>query len=434
MVLISRYVFLFHKGDERFLYNARTNSFYHLNQELYFLLSRMKSGETVENSLYELDSLRERKILVDEYEDNRYRDFLKIAYLKNAFGSDCLSLTIVPTVTCNLRCPYCFEESKPVGIMNDETIEKLIRFIKINAKTGKISITWFGGEPLLGVNAIEKILRHLSEDKDIKLISHSIVTNGTLLNAKARDIFKKYPLDKIQITFDGLPHSHDSKRFFESGQGSFDVIIKNVNDFIKENKDTHISFRVNVDNDNKHEYTQMHRFLHENFKDGNISVYPALLRANKGCESETFMTTEDHLEFCASLWRNKIEDIYPSKCSKGFCATSISSHVVGPKGELYVCWEHVGKNNKIVGYVDGKSGDAIDLYAIYKLHGHCFEDQECLKCGLLPLCGGGCADKRIRNMIEGENNNLCSIYHEKGNRGLEDTLYEYFQNNRMGSI
>lgn len=310
--------------------------------------------------------------------------------------------------------------------MNDETIDNLIKFIKTNARSKKVSITWFGGEPLLGIHVIEKILKKIDKDEGLELIGHSIVTNGTLLNAEAREIFKRYPLDSMQITFDGLQQSHDSKRCFESGEGSFDIILRNCEDFLSDIKDTTISFRVNIDNNNKNEYLSIHNFLLGKFKGYSISVYPALLRANRGCENETFMTSEDHLEFSSSLWRNKVKDMYPSKCSKGCCATSISSYIVGPGGELYVCWEHVGNSDKIMGSIDGDYGLGMDLYALYKLKGHCFDDPKCMSCGLLPLCNGGCADKRVGNMINGENNNLCSIYNEKDHKGLEDALYEYF--------
>lgn len=119
--------------------------------------------------------------------------------------------------------------------------------------------------------------------------------------------------------------------------------------------------------------------------------------------------------------------MYPSHCSKGCCATSLSSHVIGPSGELYLCWEHVGEPEKIVGYIDGSPGHQTDLYARFKLHGHCFDDPGCMSCGMLPVCSGGCADKRINNLLWGEGHNLCSIYNEKNGKGLEDALYEYFK-------
>lgn len=310
--------------------------------------------------------------------------------------------------------------------MNDETIEQLVKFIKINSINKKYRITWFGGEPLLCLPVIERILSHLSAEKEYKLITHSIITNGTLLNEHAIELFNKYSIDSIQITFDGIRQSHDKKRYFSTGKGSFDLIVSNIKLFLGSFPTTHIDFRINVDNSNSSEYIEMRSFLLEEFKGYNIHVYPGILRANRSCEDDTFFTSEQHLEFSKMLWSNNIHDIYPTHCSKGCCATSLSSHVVGPDGELYVCWEHVGIKDKIVGYIDGRHAQGSEIYALYKLKGNCFEDPRCLACGLLPLCSGGCPDKRIKNLTENSGYNLCTIYNEKDCSGLASALYEYY--------
>lgn len=426
--MISRYVFLFQRNGGNFLFNARTNSFYRLQDDAYNALSEMKEGNCVENLPKEfLSALEDKKIIVTEEQEKSYLDYLRLSYYKSAYNSVCLNLTIVPTVSCNLRCPYCFEQTKPSGMMNDEIVKKLVDFVKKNAISNKYSIIWFGGEPVLGISVIEKILLMLEKEADYKMTSHSIVTNGTLLNSEAIRVFKQFPLDSIQITLDGMKETHDSKRFFESGTGSFDLILRNIDVLLKEMQNTHITFRVNVDNSNKEEYLQIYNILSERYKGYSISVYPGILRANKGCENETFFSSEDHLKFSSMLWQHKMQDMYPSHCSKGCCATSLSSHVIGPKGEMYICWEHVGIEDKIVGYIDGEKGKFTDNYSLYKLRGHCFDDALCLECGLLPLCSGGCADKRVKNIVAEEENNLCSIYKEKGNKGLEDALYEYYK-------
>ena len=325
-----------------------------------------------------------------------------------------------------MKCPYCFEESKPVGSMDKKVAALLVDFIKMRARSKKYNITWFGGEPLLGLHAIRYILSLLSKEEDYEMVSHSIVTNGTLLHADALNLFKEFPLDSMQVTFDGDKKSHDSKRYFTSGEGTFDRIVENLSRFVELFPETHVDLRVNVDNSNKEEYLKVHSYFSDRFKGHPVYVYPGILRANKGCEAETFFSSEDHLEFSRMLWKNRLYDLYPRQCSKGCCATSVSQYVVGPRGELYLCWEHVGKSDKIIGYIDGKPGEGTGLYGTYKLKGHCFEDKKCLECGLLPLCTGGCPDKRIANYFENGSHNLCSIYNENDGAGLEDALYEYY--------
>lgn len=422
---VSRYVFLFERDEECFLYNARTNSFYSLSVDAYNAL-RKKDPNPHAISEELASTLRLKKVLTTQEEDDHFRDFLKLNCLKNNFGREYLSLTILPTVSCNLRCPYCFEQDKPSGMMSEEQADKIVDFIKTRASTGKYSITWFGGEPLLGLSAIEHILTKL-EQEELTRIDHSIITNGTLLGKKASDLFSKFPLDSMQITLDGDSASHNRKRFFQSGEGTFDIILKNVSEFLKINPKCRVTFRVNVDNTNKEEYISVHNMLKERFKEYFVSVYPGILRANKGCEDETFFTSSQHLEFNTELWKNNIKSMYPCHLSKGCCATSISSYVIGPEGELYLCWEHAGNSKKIIGNIDGMPGPGTRRYPDYMLRGTCFSDPRCLECGLLPICSGGCPDKRIANLRDGDNYDLCSVYSDDKGRGLEEALYTYYK-------
>lgn len=423
---VSRYVFLFERDEECFLYNARTNSFYTLSGDT---LHALKKKELHQNDIPEelLSTLRLKKVLTTKEEDDCFLDFLKLNCLKDNFGHEYMSFTILPTVSCNLRCPYCFEQNKPSGIMSVEDADNIVDFIKSRATTGKYSITWFGGEPLLGLSAIEHILTRLEKEEGLSRIDHSIITNGTLLNKKASELFSKFPLDSMQITLDGDKASHNKKMFFQSGEGTFDIILNNVAEFLRINPKCQVTFRVNVDNTNKEEYISVHNMLKERFKDYFMSVYPGILRANKGCEDETFFTSSQHLEFNTELWKNNIKSMYPCHLSKGCCATSVSSYVIGPKGELYLCWEHAGNSQKIIGNIDGTPGVCTKRYPDYMLRGTCFSDPRCLECGLLPICSGGCPDKRIANLCDGDSHDLCSVYSDENGRGLEEALYTYYK-------
>ena len=428
MLNLSKYTFIFKRCGDAFIYNSRTNSFYKISDDTFRVLEDIRQSGNVKGNIDNkfLETLKEKMIITSPEEDSNYFDCLKLSYLTQAYGNDVLGLTIAPTISCNLKCPYCFEITKPTGIIDKEVTEKLIDFIKLRSRSKKYSINWFGGEHLLALPAIRNLLSTLNKEDDYEMKHHSIVTNGTLLNSDAIRMFKEFPLDSMQITFDGNRESHDSKRHLSSGEGTFDLIIRNLSNFLEQFPDTHIDLRVNVDNTNQDEYLKVHSYFSEIFKGYPVYVYPGILRANKGCEEETFFSSRDHLEFCKMLWKNRLHDLYPRQCSKGCCATSISQYVIGPRGELYLCWEHLGMTDKIIGYVDGKPGKGTGLYGTYKLKGHCFDDNKCIDCGLLPLCSGGCPDKRIANYFRNGNFNLCSIYNENNGEGLEDALYEYY--------
>lgn len=428
-IIVSRYTFLFRKEGLNFIFNSRTNSFYNINDETFDFLNQIKEGGGIPKNADEcfLSQLKDKKILTTPKDETSYLDCLKLSYLSQAFSSSILALTIVPTVSCNLSCPYCFEQTKPGGIMDSGTMDKVVEFIKRRAVSKKYSINWFGGEPLIGLPVISSLLNSLKKEREYEMVTHSIVTNGTLLNDDAISLFQEFPLDNMQVTFDGFRDSHNSKRFFKSGEGTFDLILNKLSNFVEKCPGTNVDLRVNIDNTNREDYLRMHELVKERFNGCRVYMYPGILRANKGCEDETFFSSSDHLEFSRMLWKHRLQEMYPRQCNKGCCATSVSQYVIGPRGELYVCWEHVGKDDRIIGYIDGKPGTATDRYSVYKLKGHCFEDKKCLGCGLLPLCTGGCPDKRISNLLDDTGHNLCCVYGENGGEGLEDALFEYYK-------
>ena len=57
---------------------------------------------------------------------------------------------ILPTLGCNARCVYCYEEGMKPVTMTPETVEQVIRYILDTHEGDKVHLSWFGGEPLLG--------------------------------------------------------------------------------------------------------------------------------------------------------------------------------------------------------------------------------------------------------------------------------------------
>ncbi len=426
---LSRYSILFEKGGKYFVYNSRRNNFFELSSAAYYFLKKYKDNPSLdiddsENNFINL--LEAKDIITDEESDRLFYEELKLLYDMRAFFSSVLSITIAPTIMCNLKCPYCFEVSKPKGIMDDDTIEKLIKFVESHEAAQHCHIVWFGGEPLLAMRQIKQIWNRLKELDRFKTLSHSLITNGTLISDEAIEFFRNNPLTSVQITFDGFRDNHNKKRFYSNGQGSFDDIISNLHKIVDETE-SQVHLRVNVDNSNSDDYITLYKFISSNFSGDRILIYPGILKANRGCESETFFTTKDHLAFNKRMAMHKIPMMrYPDQCSKGCCATFVSSYVIGPQGELYNCWEHVGKPEKIIGNIASDELTNKKLFTEFISNGHCFNDPKCRECGLLPICSGGCANKRIENLSENADHDLCTIYNDNDGEALEELLYQYY--------
>lgn len=106
-------------------------------------------------------------------------------------------------------------------------------------------------------------------------------------------------------------------------------------------------------------------------------------------------------------------------------ANTRNSYVIGPQGELYKCWEDVGRQEMIIGSIhDDDPITNRELVALYSVGTDPYRDAECLECAVLPICGGGCANRRLRVKHFNEKGlEYCSLYKEN----LIAYLIEYYE-------
>ncbi|WP_231503507.1 radical SAM protein [Paenibacillus sp. 1-18] len=171
------------------------------------------------------------------------------------YQNQTLNLTILPTFSCNFRCPYCFENltSKSGKSSFSQKIQnEILTFIeesikKLNIK--RIVVNWTGGEPLLEFKKITILMERINliADENKINVAHFMVSNGYLLTVERAKILSELGVKRIQITIDGSKASHDQRRILANQEGTFDKIMRNIEDscdFI------HITLRTNVDLNN----------------------------------------------------------------------------------------------------------------------------------------------------------------------------------------
>lgn len=181
---------------------------------------------------------------VDEYSALREKWFA-------AAQSDNFMLIINPTLQCNFRCWYCYENHEGHTTMNDDTLQRVLKAIdRLIYSHTNVSIGFFGGEPLLRYDTIVKpIIEHSTEYAGHlnKEITFSFTTNGYLLDDEQAEFFKNHNVQSFQITLDGGKKFHDKVRY--SGQrGSYDKIIKNIEILLSQQLP--VLLRLNVTKDN----------------------------------------------------------------------------------------------------------------------------------------------------------------------------------------
>lgn len=410
------YTHIFSESGKYYLYNAESNFFSEIS---YALAKSLEDNILDKLPTSVIEELKEKKILIlgkDKYQ-YFYTQLLR-NNVKN-FNPQTMTLIMVPTTACNFACPYCFEESKPKDFMDDTVIEKLWQFIKDNKTLKTINITWYGGEPTLALSQIQKILDTIFSEKDAPSLNyHNIITNGYLFDQKAIDLFKRYPLHQIQITLDGLREAHNLTRPLKnSSEGTFDRIIENIKKISEQLPDTNICIRVNINKSTYHNFLDLYDYFKPiREKHPNISLYPGFIREE----------TEDGLSLCDSSYTTlEFNDLYekliehgvdtstfPKKTGKGCMVHDFHAYIIGPRGEIYKCWNDIGNMSKIIGNITDDSLHGSDVMFRYMFDTLPF-NSECKECSVFPLCDGGCSYHRFRNLFNNAHFSLCSPYRDQ---------------------
>lgn len=434
--VISRYCHFFKTSESVCLaYSSKHNSFLELSEDLYDFLKNCVDNKTADIS----DKLPKDVLTILEREGficsvNDDDEFvLKSQFITQTVQHDKskLHLVLVPTLNCNFNCPYCFETEKRNSLMNNQTIDHLIEFINSFERLKEINITWYGGEPLLAMHVIENILNRITTTIPIPLNKHSIITNGYLFNEKAINIFQKYPLDTIQITLDGSKNRHNKLRALKINNApTYNQILENIDLIINKLPNTELHIRVNIDKNNVDDYFQILNDFQNKYHKQNVIVYPGIIRLEN--EEKTNLiepafgrweTAYLHYElYSKGLLKGSI---YPTvRLAKTCCATCVNSFIIGPKGEIYKCWNDVSDKNKVIGFID--KSEIINQTLYYRYHQGCawYNDPACKECFFMPICNGKCAWYNERNLYHNGNFNLCQCLQKAP--GLLNKCLEFF--------
>lgn len=310
--------------------------------------------------------------------------------------------------------------------MEQKTIDSIINYLS-TFRDKEIFITWFGGEPLLSFPIIEEINNKLIA-ANIKY-SSNLITNGTLLTKNIRERIAKISLNYIQITLDGNREQHDSKRFFKNNQGSFDIIMANLKGIIQET-DINVNVKVNIDESNFMSYETIYLMLYDSFPNEidskRLQIGFNKIRNRTGFSSCNTCFSENRyfeiIKLFANLKNQAKKSFKLPQTSFPCMLRCINSLVIGPDGNIYKCLEHIDKKSTEIGNINQMSVSKKKV-AQYAFDHSPFDDPECLKCKMLPICGGGCPLDRERKE-KGIINSTCPYIKENINEIIKTVNHE----------
>lgn len=367
-----------------------------------------------------------RANFIIDNEKDEIADF-KIKRYYQKFNSKSLYLTIAPTLLCNFKCIYCFENGNS-SIINSQICDNIINFVKkyINEGVKKLNISWYGGEPMICKNDIyylSKKLIKLAKDSNCEY-NALMVSNGSLIEEEDISLFSEYKIKKIQITIDGTEKIHNLRRVAKNGVNYYEKIINNINSMIKKN--INVIIRINVDKNNFSEIEQLLKYLNKNLVTKNIKINFGKVVSHtvacKSVETDCYSNKEFSdviFELQALLEKYEFNHLNPlmyPKTKFNYCSAEIlNSYVIDPVGNLYKCWNEIGEKTSIIGNV--KNFNQLTFLQSKWI----FNDlnDKCQKCSVMPICVGGCPHNKITN----NDSYTCEIF----KYNLDKILKEYYK-------
>ncbi len=322
----------------------------------------------------------------------------------SATGFRDVGLTICPTLGCNFDCPYCFENHF-AGRMSEEVQDDIVkladRMLEASAAR-KLSITWFGGEPLLAPDIIESLSKRLMELAEIHNAGYraGIITNGYNLTPDIARMLGECKVEYAQITLDGVREAHNATRHLAGGGPTFDRIVENLRAPLP----FHVSIRHNVHEGNRDQMEPLKALVDQLAEEtGNsISYYPAPVAASTVADErgkQVGLLCDDN---GADVGITQDADRFNG--ARGLYCGAQNMWVVGidDKGNLQKCWEAVDKPELSFGTAHDwdplnplETASNLDNLTQYINLANPVPDDECRDCVWLPVCAGGCPYKRL---------------------------------------
>lgn len=380
------------------LYNTYTDK--------YLLLSSFLKGEISQPvDILEKKSpafykqLVESGCLVDESDDESLKLMKRI--LKIDEDPTSYQLTVNPTINCNFRCWYCYEEHRktkmsPVIL---EAVKKNISEKVNNVEIKNFNLSFFGGEPLLYYwEIVLPLLEHLNQSKkaraDLTTFVH-FTSNGYLLNDQMIVSLKEQQVQSFQITLDGMRDEHDQTRFPHKGGKSFDKIVQNVFRLLENG--IQVTLRLNYTTKNVQRMKEVVPLLSGLSEDAKNILVVDFQQVWQDRESNN-EDVQAYIEECMDLLSvqqikatHKCYDLVRNSCY----GNKKNAVVINYDGCIYKCTARDFKSENSEGYLSS-DGKIVWNSERYELRRNIrFSRPQCHQCRIAPICGGGCSQKQI---------------------------------------
>ena len=328
---------------------------------------------------------------------------------------------LILTDHCNLCCRYCrakaFEDLEESGRECTLTIDEglplelefdlnhLYEFLK---KDPAATLTFYGGEPLLRADLIERIVRESPVQRFM------VQTNGLLLDRLPAEILNRFTT--ILVSLDGRKELTDANR----GMGVYDRVMRNIRKIrasgyvgeliarmtVTETTDIVDAVRYLASNPD-YSFSSIHWQIDANFAgDFPLRQFQEWADRSYNPGIRTLVCSwVDHMENSGEVLRwypflDTLEDLLLGKTSLLRCGSGYANYSIMTDGSIGPCPVMIGMSQYYVGHIS--CSHPLELARI-------LVSGECTDCRIRDFCGGRCLYSNItRPWGEAERRLVCA--------------------------
>lgn len=394
----SKYNCILQDNTGMVIYNAATDQLVALTPQLANIFNEGKAApEKIKAQHAELyDHLLQKGIFVCDDADETEAYIRKREEYERSSGE--YTITINPTLACNMSCWYCYESHKNMPAMSADVKQSVLLLIdKLLAdnKLKKLNLSFFGGEPLLYFDkVVVDIINHAKmqcKAFDAKLSIH-FTTNAYLLTDNVLKHLEGLDVS-FQITIDGGKQVHDSVRKTKGGEPTYARIVEHIHQTLSRGFSVGVRFNytaksipsfIDVVKDFSHLPQEQKHLVNFTFQ--------RVWQDNEGDASQVEQQVE-HIERAfeqAGLFVNNAKSYIVPYCY----ADGVNTAVVNYNGDLFKCTarDFAPKSKEGTLAADGTLRWNERLRKRMSIrHG----SDTCLQCRIYPICHGGCSQMKL---------------------------------------
>lgn len=340
-----------------------------------------------------------------------------------------LSVTVVPSLGCNFSCNYCYNGLHPVeGGDTAKSFRAAFAHAEANLAEGtSLSVTWYGGEPLLFQKKLPEwggAFVELAKQRGCRFRS-DILTNGSAITPATTELLLAAGITRAQVSIDWPAGATNRKSKFATAEASLARVLKNIN-FLS--SDIKVTLRINTAPGFLATFPELieqikrmvtrkvglycHRLYESNEASLNNQSAAQLRYDNAASYAEDFMRAKAIIRAFGYPYEYVPEQVPIGQC----IAQSDDDIIFNDEGAMRKCPREIhGEGAEVYG--DGTKNTQAHFYQ----NAQAADDLDCSRCAYLPVCHGGC----VKEFYHAPTNKLnrCTLWKFT----LEDELTHFLE-------